>query len=192
MVTSFLAVDMRATKKLTVGAIMTALGVVLMALGAYVEVLDFTVMVIASLIMIFVDVEIGSPYTWLTWAATSLLGALFFTVRPVWILYLFIFGFYPILKGYIEKMKRGARIPLKLVLFSVLFMPVVLLTQLITGVPFFAVGELNLPGWVDSRVVTALLYAVCILGMFLYDAVLNTMIRFYFLRLRHRFARFLK
>ena len=190
--TLYPAADMRATKKLTLGAVMTALGVAFMALGAYVEVLDFSALALVSLLMVFMCIEVGAPYNWLTYAATSLLGAVFFTSRPVWGMYLLIFGIYPILKGFIERFGRGFWIPVKLVTFNLLFIPAIFLSQLISGIPFFSVGELNLPDWLDPRLVIVALYVICNVAFALYDAFLTSMIRFYFARLRPRFVRFLK
>lgn len=183
---------MKATKKLTLGAAMTALGVALMAIGAYVEVLDLSALALVSLLTVFMCIEVGAPYNWLTYGATSVLGAVFFTSRPVWLMYLLIFGIYPILKGYVERLKRGFWLPVKLVVFNILFIPAIFISQLISGVPFFSVGELNLPEWLDPRVVIGALYVICNMAFVLYDVFLTSMIRFYLARLRPRFSRFLK
>ena len=184
---------MRASKKLTMGAIITAMGVVFMTLGAYVEVLDLSVLALASLLMVFMCIEVGAPYNWLTYAATATLGAVFFfSASPVWILYLFIFGLYPIIKGLIERLKRWLWIPLKLLWFNFSFIPVIILAGVTTGTPIFATDGIILPEWVDIRLVTVGLYVVCNVGMILFDAFLNSMIRFYLIRLRPRFASLLK
>ena len=71
---------------------MIALGVVFMVLGAVVDVLDLTACAISSLLVVFVYLEIGSPYTWLVWMCTSLLSFVFFPGKALWIEYLMIFG----------------------------------------------------------------------------------------------------
>ena len=67
---------MSSTKKLALSAMLVALGSVFMIIGSFVEVLDLTVCALASLIVAFAYLEIGSPYTWLIWLATSLCTAL--------------------------------------------------------------------------------------------------------------------
>ena len=67
---------------------LVALGTVLMVVGGYVEVLDLTVCALVSLLVAFACVEIGSPYTWLIWLATSLATFLIPTGKSLWLLYL--------------------------------------------------------------------------------------------------------
>ena len=64
---------MKQTKKLTLSAMIVALGTVFMKLGSIIEVFDLTAAALASMLVAFVYVEIGSPYTWLVWLATSFL-----------------------------------------------------------------------------------------------------------------------
>ena len=51
---------MRTTKKITLCAMACALGTVIMLLGAVIETLDLTVCAMASLLVVFVYLEIGS------------------------------------------------------------------------------------------------------------------------------------
>ena len=67
---------MSQTKKITLSALMVALGTVFMVIGAVVEVLDLTVCALSSLLVVFVFLEIGSYYPWLVWICTSLATAL--------------------------------------------------------------------------------------------------------------------
>ena len=52
---------MKETKKLTISAMTVALGVVFMVVGAVFEVLDLSTAVLASLLVVFIYIEIGSP-----------------------------------------------------------------------------------------------------------------------------------
>ena len=160
---------MRKTKKLTLGAVISAMSVAFMALGAYVEVLDLSVLALISLLVAFMCIEVGAPYNWLVLAVTSTLGGIFFTTRVIWLTYLFIFGLYPILKGFIERTKRGFWIPLKLLAFNLMLPPVAILTELITGIPFFNPEKIVMPAGVNPYAVTAVVYAVCIAALMLYD-----------------------
>jgi hypothetical protein len=174
---------MRQTKKLTLGAMMIALGVAFMAIGAYVEVMDLTVAAFLSLLVAFCCMELGTPYNFAVWLGTSLIGALLFTYSFVWMTYLLIFGIYPIVKGYVERTKRIFWIILKLVFVNLSLPVLMLLTKLITGAPLFAV---------KSGYLVAALYILCVGAFFLYDIFLTVMIRAYLSRLRPRIASFLK
>ena len=83
-----------------------ALGVAVMAIGVIAPVLDMTVAAICSLIVVLAFVEIGTPYVQLVWLCTSLLGYIMFPGSSVWLTYFLVFGIFPILKAYIEKLKR--------------------------------------------------------------------------------------
>ena len=80
---------------------LSALGTVLLLVGAFVDVLDLSMCAVASLCVVFIYIEVGSPYTWLVWLTTSLLTFIFSPGKTVWMLYLLIFGVYPLLKAYI-------------------------------------------------------------------------------------------
>lgn len=181
---------MRHTKKLTLGAMIIALSVLFMMLGYFVEALDLTVAAILSLLMAFVFIELGSPYTYSVWLATSLLGAVFFTGSQVWLTYFLIFGIYPVLKAYIERLPRAAWIFVKLGFFNVALVLLMLATELILMIPFFS--ELPEAMAAYEFFIKAGFVAVFNLAFLLYDVFMTVMIRAYFQRLRHRVRRFLK
>lgn len=180
---------MRKTKKITLSALMIAMGVLFMTLGYFVEALDLTVAALLSCVVVLVVIEIGSPYTFMVWLGTSLLGALFFTGSFVWLTYLLIFGIYPILKNYIERLPRAFWYPVKLIFFNAALIALIFLGELIVGVPFFAVGE-NMAEY--EQIIKAALYIGFNVAFVLYDIFLNLMIRAYFIRLRSKFSRFLR
>ena len=160
-----------------------ALGTVFMLIGGFVEVLDLSVCALASLLVAFVYIEIGSPYTWLVWICTSLASFLCMPGKFIWMLYLLIFGVYPILKAYIEKLPRGAWLILKLVFINAMIWLLMLGFEFILGIPFFAVDKL----WLKVGT-----YIVMNIGFIAYDLFITVLIRFYFEKLRHRFRNFLK
>ena len=180
---------MKKTKKLTVSSAVVALGVLFLALGANVGALDLTAVAMCSLLMVFVYVEIGSPYTFLVWLATSLLSLVFFFASPVWLEYLLLFGIYPVIKGYIERLPRGAWIITKLVYANLSSYLIILLLEKLLGYPFLT-GEppFGLPVWSVYLAFAVLLNAAFII----YDIFLNVMLRYYMRKLRHRFSRYLR
>ena len=170
-----------------------ALGVALMALGAFVEVLDLTVAAICSMIMMFVFIEIGSPYTFSVWIVTSILGFVFFPHSFVWVSYLLLFGIYPILKAYFEKLKRPFWIPVKLVFFIAVSAAMILVSELVLGIPFFATDELNIPFFEENvKLFKGLVFLVLVAALFLYDVFMTVMARAYFSAFRDRIKKFLK
>ena len=174
---------MRQTKKITMSAMLTALGTVLMVLGAFIDVIDLSVCAIASLIVVFVYIEIGSPFTWLVWLCTSLLTFLLFPGKAIWIEYLMIFGIYPILKAYIERLPRFLWFVIKLVFINAILALLTFLVELIFSLPLVAVDKT----WMKIGV-----YAIMNVAFFAYDIFITVCVRLYMERLRPRFKNLLK
>ena len=78
---------------------MVALSTAIMLLGAVIEVLDLSVCAIASLLVVFIYLEIGSYYPWLVWICTTLATALIYPGSAIWVEYALIFGLYPLIKA---------------------------------------------------------------------------------------------
>ena len=181
---------MKQTKKLTLSAMVVALGTVFMMLGSVIEAFDLTAVALASVLVAFVYIELGSPYTWLVWLCTTLTTFLFAQARPaMWIYYLVLFGIYPILKGYIEKLARIFWWPIKIVFGNValIFM---LLGMRLVGVPFIDPNEslFGIKGFA-LYVITWILFNVALIA---YDYFLGVMVRYYMDKIRPRFKRILK
>ena len=74
--------DSRASiKRLTVCAMLVALGVIFLGIGALIEVLDISMAVIASLCVIIAIIEYGKGAPWMVYAATSILSLLLLKSR---------------------------------------------------------------------------------------------------------------
>ena len=174
---------MRQTKKITLSAMLTALGTVLMVLGAFIDVIDLSVCALASLLVVFVYIEIGSPFTWLVWLCTSLLTFLLFPGKAIWIEYFAIFGIYPILKAYIERLPRFLWFLLKFVYIGAMLLLLTFLVELIIGVPLIVADSI----WIKVGI-----YVIMYVAFFAYDVFITVCVRLYLERLRHRFKKMLK
>ncbi len=169
-----------------------ALGVLFMTLGFFVEVLDMTVAALCSCLMAFVFIEIGAKYAVAVWLGTSVLGAVFFTSSLVWVTFFLVFGIFPILKAFIERLKRPFWIPVKLAFFLVSATVMILVSELILGIPFFD-DSINLPFIGDNVLLfRAVVYVLLIAALFVYDVFMTVMIRTYFANIRKRIQSLLK
>ena len=183
---------MKQTKKITLSAACIALGVLFMALGAFIEVLDLTVAAICSCLMAFVFIEIGDKYAFGVWLGTSLLGFAFFTHSLVWVTYFLVFGIYPILKAYIEKLKRPFWIPVKLLAFVVSTLLIIAVSELLLGIPFFT-DTLGVPFFENNMdLFRAIVVVALIVALYIYDVFLTVMVRTYFSTFRKRIESILK
>ena len=184
---------MRSTKKLTLSAILVAMSVVVMVIGGVLPVLDLSMSAMASLIVAFAYIEIGSPYTWLIWLATTVLSAVMFPGSLLWVSYLVAFGVYPILKGYIERAPRGLWVLFKLLFANAAIWLMIFGCELVTGLPLFDVESLGLEiSETVAKWIKVALYLVLNLVFFAYDLCITACVRFYMEKLQHRFQKFLR
>ena len=185
---------MKKTKKLTLSSAIVALGVLFMTLGAISSVLDLSAAVLASLLMCFVYLELGSPYTWLVWLATSLLSFILFSGSFVWLTYLLVYGIYPIIKGYIERLPRMAWLPIKLVFVNAMMLVLLFFSEALIGVSFFGdVSGIHIGKWmIDPRIIYAVMWALLNIGFVVYDRMIVVLVLWYQKRLRPRLAFLLK
>ena len=167
-------------RKLTLSAMMCAITVAMLAVASFLGDLDLTILMFASLCMVFVYVEIGSPYTYLTWLVSSLLTFLFFPSRYFWVVYLFIFGFYPILKGFVEKLKRPFWLVLKLLWLNVTLVIVYFIISFILGIDLTE-GEAE---WMIY-----VLWGLANVSFVCYDVLIGIVVRLYLVRYRDKLVR---
>lgn len=181
---------MRETKKLTLSAATVAIGTLFMVLGAVFEVLDLSCIMLASLLVAFIYVELGSPYTWLVWLCTSLATFLLYSASLMWLVYLTVFGIYPILKGYIERLPRPLWIILKLAFYNAMLVVLVLFAEALTGISFF--GDLDTVELLPREWMVAVLWIIMNVAFIFYDKLIVIMVGFYNIRIRPRIKNLLK
>ena len=175
---------MKSTKKLTIAAITVALGTVIMSAGVMLEVVDLTMSAVASLLVVLIYIEMGSPYTWLVWIATSLTTAIMFFGSAVWVEYLLVFGSYPLIKAYIERLPRLLWLPIKLLYVNAVVLVLLFVVEGLLGIPVFEEGVGK--WWKVALVVLANVAFVA------YDLFITVMVRVYIFKWRKHFARFFK
>ena len=173
---------MRATKKITISAMATALSASFMAIGAVWELVDMALAALASFLIVIIIIEVGWPFPWLVWITSSLITFLFFPGSTVWLMY-FVFGVFPILKYYIEKLKRPFWFLLKLIYVNACIIGLIYVMELVFGMPLFAT---------ELFIVKIALYIVLNGAFMAYDRLLTLLIRLYIGKYRQRFKHLFK
>ncbi len=166
-------------KYLTVSAMLSALGVVILGLGAIIDVLDISVAVIASLLVVYAVIEMGGPYPWLIWIVTSTVALLILPLKTPVLFYALLTGFYPIIKEKIER--KMARLPAWALKFCVLATSLIIIWAVMW---LFAPTLLETTGGWLMIAVTLVLGVVTFV---LYDICLTRLITVYFAKLQNRF-----
>ena len=148
----------------------------LLAVGALFQVLDLSMAVLASLVVIFAVIELGGKYPYLIYAVTSVLSMLLVPVKTAPLAYVCFAGFYPIVKAALERRLHGGRCLLaKLAVFNVCFALIALaLIKLFTALSpaLWMLWLIPLANFV----------------FLLYDLALTKLITAYLMRWRQRFT----
>ncbi len=169
-----------ATKRLAVCAVLTALGVTLSWLGSLVGVLDLCTPFLTALLLIPIVIEYGNGYPWGVWAATALLSLFLLPSKSPAAVYL-IFGYYPILKSYLERLPRALCLLLKQLLFLGVDMALVFGSCYLFGV------EDAMPHWYP-----VVLTAGGFIVLNLVDLALTRLISVYLFKYRSHIAKRMK
>jgi hypothetical protein len=180
--------NMKSTKKLTLSSVTVALGVALMMIGAVFEPLDLASACISSVLVAFIYIEIGAPYTWLVWIATSLITAIVYPASGMWVMYLFLFGLYPMVKGYIERAPRTLWWILKIAFYMISASALGCTLSFLLGIPLIE-GEFF---GLKREILLALLYAFGALAFVMYDVFLTAGVKVYYMKLRPKIKNILK
>ena len=96
---------MKTAKKISLAAILAALAFIILLIGCVLETVTFSVAAIASLTIIVAVAELGYTYAVLLYASVSVLAFLLLPVKDPLLYFAGFFGYYPILKSVIEKIK---------------------------------------------------------------------------------------
>ncbi len=182
------------TKKLTLSALLAAMGVVLLLIGAFIEVLDLSMAALASFFCIFAVIELGHGYPWMIYAVTGTLAIILMPQGLGGWFYILFFGYYPIIKEKVEKLTR----PLSWIFKLLIFNTSVTFYGIISYFLFFSELEMLLNefsallgGNPIGAVLIAVIYAIFNVIFVLYDIALTRLITLYYMKLRKKF-KFLK
>lgn len=126
---------MKKTKKLAVGAVLSALGVVILLLGNIISVLDLSMVVIASIAVIFAVIEMGNPYPYLIYAVTGILALILLPDKVIALEYILFGGIYPIFKAIFEKYHYIICWILKLSVFNTGLLLMILVSNYVMNIP---------------------------------------------------------
>ncbi len=111
---------MKRTQKLALGGVFSGLAVVLMFFSNFLPMLDIALPVFAGMMLMPLMIEINWKWTLISYVVCSLLNLLLVRNWDSLILFIGLFGWYPILKGVLERrnMNRGLEYLIKLACFN--------------------------------------------------------------------------
>ena len=157
------------TGKIALGGICTALAVIFMFGASFVPGIELTLYLISSLFTAVMVLEAGVAGGLSVFAAASLLGLILVPNKLALIPYIICFGYYAVLKLFIEKTKSGV---LQIIL-KVIYFAAVLLIGLLVFKSVLTAG-VHMPDWPVGGLIAAGLVM-----MILYDYVMTFLINWY-------------
>lgn len=157
------------TGKIALGGICTALAVIFMFGASFVPGIELTLYLISSLFTAAMVIEAGAAGGLSVFAASSLLGLILVPNKLALVPYIFCFGYYAVLKLYIEKIKSGV---LQIIL-KVIYFAAVLVIGLLVFKSILTAG-VHMPDWPVGGLIAAGLVM-----MILYDYVMTFLINWY-------------
>lgn len=127
---------MKTSLKVSIGGAVAALGLVLMFLTSIVPFGTYAFPAFAGMLLVIIVLEIGYPTALSVFAATSLLSFMIVTDKEAALLYTIFFGYYPVIKSLIERIKnRAVQYVIKYAVFNLCMV----------GAFFIAVWVLSVP-----------------------------------------------
>ena len=159
--------DRTTSGRVALGGIVAALCVVIMFLTGVVPALYIAAPMTAGVLMIILVEEVSVGWAWLTYLAVSLLSLIVTFDKEAALMFILFFGYYPIARLYIQKIRlKPLRLLCKLLLLNVFLAADYLLTVYVLGLPTFE----------DDGNVMLLVLALVFNAVFLlYDRLLGNM-----------------
>lgn len=98
---------MKKSYKVALGGLIMALSVIIMALTTVIPVASFAFPAVAGVILVILSLETSKKWAFLVYIGVSLLSIFLSSDHTAIISYIVFFGYYPILKEVIEKLRKS-------------------------------------------------------------------------------------
>lgn len=105
------------TSKTALSAMAVALGTVFMLLSSAIPFFEYAIPAAAGFIVLFVESEVGKTWSFGTYVATSILGVFLVPNKEAVGIYIALFGLYPVIRSFFNKLPKIASYIAKCVYF---------------------------------------------------------------------------
>ena len=161
----------KTSDRVALGGIVAALCIVIMFLTGVLPALYIAAPMAAGLLMIILVEEVSVGWAWLTYLAVSLLALIVTFDKEAALMFILFFGYYPMLRLYLEKIKlKPVRTVCKFLFFNLFLVLDYLATVYVLGLPTFED---------TGPVMFVILFFAFNLVFFFYDRILSRMDWFY-------------
>lgn len=168
------------------GGITAALSLVMMISVAIVPFMTYALPAIAGALTVFMVVEVDKKWAFGVYAAVAILGMFLVPEKEVAVMYLALFGYYPIVKALIEsKIPAVVGWLLKIILFEITMVVSYILMIKFMGV---TIDEMDTLG----KLAIPILLGAGTLAFIIYDFALTRLVSIYTRNWRKHFRRYFK
>ena len=165
-----------------------ALSVVCMQLGVVIPIALYIAPALATLLVLIAQEECGARMAGTLYVAVSLISLLFVPDKEIAFVYVFLLGYYPLLKPYLDRMRsRVLCVAAKMGIFNLAMV-----------VAYSLLLSLLMPGWLHRSYTaaelwgTAAIWAMGNLAFYLFDRAMLLFLRVYKIRWQPRLHRMLR
>lgn len=141
---------MKTSYKVSLGGIVGALSLVLMLLTSIIPFGTFAFPALAGMMLLCIVIELGYSWAFIVYVVVSVLSLLLLTDKEAALYYIVFLGFYPILKGLIERIRSKAiQYAIKYAVFNICMVTAFYLSIFVFSIPkeSFNIFNVYLP-WV--------------------------------------------
>lgn len=157
--------------------VLCGLSVVVMALSTLYPALNYCIPMVAGALLLVPSIEFGTGTALTAYAAVSIISMILLPDKEAPLMYVFLFGLYPIIKKYFERIpKRVPEYLAKFAFFNVTATAAVLIATFVLGIPF---DDGTLGKWA-----VPLLLVMANVAFPLYDYTLTLAVTIYIRRLQ--------
>ena len=109
---------MKESRQIAICGMMAALSIVILVVGAVLGIGMYAAPMLAGLMLIPIGHKLGRKYHIMIWAVVSILSFMLISNIEQNLMYLCLFGCYPIIRPWFERRRKGLRLALKLIYFN--------------------------------------------------------------------------
>lgn len=135
---------MRSTSKAALGGMLTALTVTVMLATGVLPFMTYALPAVAGFIVTVAVLELNDKWAWMVFASVSLICTFLVPDKEAALIYIFFFGYYPIIKRQLEsRLAHFAELLIKLIVFNAAMVAAYSIIINVFGIPLDESGELG-------------------------------------------------
>lgn len=172
--------------KVALGGVISALSIVLMFSTGLISTLTYAIPAMAGMLLIVISIEISPKFATVVYVAVSMLSLLVVADKEAAVMYAAFFGYYPIIKGFIEKKLNGvAEWIVKYVIFNIAVISAYFVVSKIFMISYEDLGSLG-------KYAMPIFLLICNIVFALYDIALTRILSAYIYNWRKYIKRMFK